>query len=462
MNEKSYTEAPLSSFHKRIFLCIVLGQVACGYALGIAGTALTQATDPLNLSSFWVGLLGAGTLIGLFGSLIVGNIADKIGRRPLFISHMILFTVLSLAQFFVSNVIILFAIRVGIGISIAIDYTIGNALLIEWFPKKHGSRFQSYIIIFWMSGFVASYIAGIVITGLGDNTWRWIIISSAIPGLITAVSRLVINIPESPSWLASVGRKEEAISLIHHELGDEYTIVDESEDVKHDKPASWSELFSPGVFRNVVVGGIFYACQVFPFFGIGIFLPLLLKNMNIGNPSVSGILYNGFQIVGAIIGVILFKYISRRFFIVSTFYAAAAALGALIIWRSAPASIMMVIFSIFAVVMSASVILENPYPSELFDTRLRGSGVGAVIAISRVGAALGTFLLPIITSSFGVYASLLVCLIFLLVGGIVCQIWAPETSPKFMKAKNAKVQNTKVKNVKSVLTSSLDISDDKI
>jgi len=462
VDEKSYKEAALSSVHKRIFLCVVLGQIACGYALGIAGTALTKATGPLNLSSFWVGLLGAGTLIGLFGSLIVGNIADKIGRRPLFVSHMILFSILSLTQFFVSNVIILFILRVGIGISIAIDYTIGNAILSEWFPTKYGSRFQSYMIIFWMSGFVASYLAGTFITGLGDNTWRWIIISSAIPGLIAAISRLVIRIPESPSWLASVGRKEEALHLIHQELGEEYTITDESDKVESDEPVSWSELLQPGVFRNVVVGGIFYACQVFPFFGIGIFLPLLIENMNIGNQAVSGILYNGFQIVGACLGVLIFNYISRKFFIVSTFYVSAAALAVMIIWRSAPASITMVIFSIFAVVLSAAVILENPYPSELFSTRLRGTGLGAVIAISRVGAALGTFLLPIITSNFGVYATLFVCLIFLVVGGVVCQIWAPETSPKFIKAKDAKVKNVKTKNTKAVLTSGFDISDEKI
>lgn len=456
MDEKSYTEAALSPVHKRVFTCVVLGQVACGYALGIAGTAITKATSPLNLSSFWVGLLGAGTLIGLFGSLVVGNIADKIGRRPLFVSHMILFTILSLAQFFVSNVVLLFIIRIGLGISIAIDYTIGNALLIEWLPTKYGSRLQSYMIIFWMTGFVSSYLAGTFITGLGDNTWRWIIITSAIPGLVAAVSRLVLRIPESPSWLASVGKKEKASQIIHQELGDQYTVPEDSDASDNEDPVSWSELLRPGVFRNVVVGGIFYACQVFPFFGIGIFLPLLMENMNVGNPAVSGILYNVFQIVGACLGVIAFNYISRKFFIVSTFYTSAAALAVLIIWKSAPGSMMMIIFSIFAVVLSAAVILENPYPSELFDSRLRGTGLGAVIAISRVGAALGTFLLPVITNQFGVYATLFVCLISLLIGGVVCQIWAPETSPKFAK------KAEKAKKSKAVLTSGFDTANEKI
>lgn len=76
----NYKAAPYSKFHKMLFLCAVLGQIACGFALGIAGTAVTEGKADLGLSTFWVGLLGAGTLIGLAGSLVVGNLADKIGR----------------------------------------------------------------------------------------------------------------------------------------------------------------------------------------------------------------------------------------------------------------------------------------------------------------------------------------------------------------------------------------------
>ena len=38
----NYKEAPYSKFHKMLFLCAVLGQIACGFALGIAGTAVTE------------------------------------------------------------------------------------------------------------------------------------------------------------------------------------------------------------------------------------------------------------------------------------------------------------------------------------------------------------------------------------------------------------------------------------
>ena len=84
-------------------------------------------------------------------------------------------------------------------------------------------------------------------------------------------------------------------------------------------------------------------------------------------------------------------------------------------------------FCVYALSMSIAVVMENPYPPELFDTRVRGTGVGIVIAFSRIGAAAGTFLLPILVERIGVYGTLGVCLVILLIGGVVCQLFAPET-----------------------------------
>lgn len=117
----NYREAPYSKFHTMIYLCAILGQIACGYALGIAGTAVTQAQDKLGLTTFWVGLLGAGTLIGLGGSLFIGNIADKIGRSKLLLVDMVLFTLFSILQLFTSSVGVLMALRIGIGLCIAVE-----------------------------------------------------------------------------------------------------------------------------------------------------------------------------------------------------------------------------------------------------------------------------------------------------------------------------------------------------
>ncbi len=423
--KKNYKKAPFTKFHMMLYISTILGQIACGYALGIAGTAVTQAQDELGLSTFWVGLLGAGTLIGLAGSLVVGNIADKIGRSKLLMADMALFSAFSIIQLFTSDVGVLMILRVGIGLCIAVDYTVGTTIISEWFPPKEGPIYLSRFIIFWTFGYVASFFAGLIMGNLSTD-YHIIFATSVIPGIFATVARMILGVPESPTWLAAAGREDEADKLIAKKLGDEYCVIAENKKEQNEK-VSVMELFSPKYRKNTLVGGIFYACQVFPYFGVGIFLPILIAQLNMGDANTSSILYDVFCMAGAFIGTYLCNRISRRRFLYSTFYISAIALGVMIAGQSAPIIITVVSFCVYALTMSIAVVMENPYPPELFDTRVRGTGVGIVIAFSRIGAAAGTFLLPILVESVGVYGTLGVCFVILLVGGVVCQLFAPET-----------------------------------
>lgn len=432
--KKDYKEAPFTKFHLMLYVCTILGQIACGYALGIAGTAVTQAQDKLSLSTFWVGLLGAGTLIGLAGSLVVGNISDKIGRSKLLILDMALFSIFSILQLFTSSVGILMILRICIGLCIAVDYTVGSTIISEWFSPKDGPIYLSRFIIFWTFGYVASFFAGLIMGNLSTD-YHIIFVTSVIPGVLAAISRIVMGVPESPTWLATVGRLDEANKLIEEKLGDEYCVVVEEKKEINEK-VSVMELFSPKYRKNTLVGGAFYACQVFPYFGVGIFLPILIGQLNMGDANTSSILYDIFCMAGAFIGTYLCNRISRRRFLVSTFYVSAIALGVMILGHKGPVIITVVSFCVYALAMSIAVVMENPYPPELFDTRVRGTGVGIVIFFSRIGAAAGTFLLPILVESIGVYGTLGVCFAILLIGGVVCQLFAPETSLKHIHVVN--------------------------
>ncbi len=425
----NYKEAPFSKFHRSLFVCAFLGQIACGFALGIAGTAVTQAQDKLGLNTFWVGLLGAGTLIGLAGSLVVGNLSDKIGRSKLLLADMALFTVFSVLQFFTSSVGVLMALRILIGLCIAVDYTVGSTIISEWFDPKTAPSYLSKFVIYWTFGYVASFFAGLVMSNLHTD-YHLIFASSAIPGAVAAIARIVCGMPESPSWLASVGREDEANKLISEKLGSEYKVIVEKK--KEEKKASVAELFGPKYRRNTLVGGMFYACQVFPYFGVGIFLPILIGQLNMGDSNTSNIIYDIFCMAGAFAGTWLCEKLSRRKFLTTTFFGAAIALFIMIIAQNISMIITLIAFAAYAMIMSIAVVMEWPYPPELFDDRVRGTGVGIVVAFSRIGAALGTFLLPILMESIGATGTLIVCAAILVVGGLVCQFFAPETSAKFI------------------------------
>lgn len=314
---------------------------------------------------------------------------------------------------------------------IAVDYTVGNSLLVEWLPAKESGKQQSHLIIYWTIGFILSYIAGSMIHGFGSHNWQIILASSAVPGLITAVYRSVFRIPASPSWLASQGEQQEAQKVIQNQLGRKWGLP---EKMLHNKPAkkiSWRILFTKQYRQRTLVGGSFYACQAFTFFGISIFLPILLDSMHMSNGNVSGIIYNACVLIGVLLGTGVFNLISRRLFLMANFFLSAAALIIMMVGPTGSFIFQMSFFACFAVILSSGLVLDYPYPTELFDVKVRATGVGTCITISRVGAASGTFLLPILTNIGGAHLAMLVCVAVLLIGGLICFFWAPETSPKF-------------------------------
>ncbi|EEW68436.1 MFS transporter [Lactobacillus helveticus] len=421
--------------HLRVMIAVVLGQIACGYALGISGTALSNVAKYINISNLWTGLIGAGSLIGLAGSLLIGRLSDKIGRRKLLMSNMYILAGLTLLHLLTANLLLTFIIRIGIGLMIAVDYTVGNSLLTEWLPKDEDSKRQSHLLIYWTIGFILSYIAGTLITGFSAYTWQVILATGAVPAIITALFRSFFPLPASPTWLASKGKVKKANKIISKHMGRKWRLPKRfmKKKKKTPKNISWAILFSKKYLRRTLVGGIFYACQAFSFFGISIFLPILLSSMNITDSNISGIIYNGGMFVDVLFGIFIFNRISRRAFLVGNFLTSAVLFGIFALVPGLNSMVKLTIFTIFAIILSSGLVLDYPYPTELFDIKVRGTGVGTCITISRFGAAACTFLLSVLTNVGGAKLAMLVCAIVLLFAFIVCLIWAPETLPKFMK-----------------------------
>ena len=259
--KKNYKKAPLMPVHLRVLVAVILGQIACGYSLGISGTALSEAVKYIQISDLWTGLIGAGALIGLAGSLIVGRISDKIGRRRMLMINMYILAIFTLLHLTTANLLLTFILRVIIGLMIAIDYTVGNALLTEWLPKGEDSKRQSHLLIYWTIGFIASYVVGTFLTGFGPHTWQIVLATGAVPALITAIFRSIFTLPASPTWLASQGKVKTANKVIQKHMGRKWRLpkrfFKREKKAKDVNSVTFATLFSKKYLRKTLVGGIF-------------------------------------------------------------------------------------------------------------------------------------------------------------------------------------------------------------
>jgi putative MFS transporter len=427
MAEKTLTmdEAPLNKFHYKITLVTTGGEFCDGYIIGVIGIALALLTPQMHISALWQGLVGSSALIGIFfGSLIFGWISDRIGRRRIFTISLWFFVIASLLQLFVTNVVELFILRLLLGISIGAEYAVGLPLLAEFLPKQRRGSLLASLNAVWTVGYVAAICVGYILQKYGgQDTWKWILASSAIPAIIVLLFR--IGMPESPRWLMKQGREQEAIDIVKKYIGT--NIIIEAEQTEKNN-VSYKELFKKGMIRTTLFGGMFWFCQVLPFFSISTFQPQILKGLNITNEFSGTLFLNLFQIAGAVISVLIMDRVTRRGMVINTFALSLPPLLLLGLWSNAPMLVVMICFMLFYFILIMGCNLETVYPNEIFPTEIRSLGVGICTAISRIGAAIGTFFLPIINENYGVSTSMLLSSGVLFLGLIISIAWAPETS----------------------------------
>ncbi|MFZ0214875.1 MAG: MFS transporter [Candidatus Dormiibacterota bacterium] len=423
MARMTIDDAPLNGFHLRVTAYTTGGEFCDGYILGVVGIALTQITPQMHLDAFANGLIGASALIGIFvGSIVFGPITDRIGRQTMYTADLLAFVVGSVLQFFVQDPWQLFALRLLMGVAVGADYAIGAALLSEVVPRRHRGPLLACLNAVWTVGYVVASLVGYAMLGLGPDAWRWLLASSAVPAAIVVLARL--GTPESPRWLISKGRRDEAAAIVRRYIHPDCGIDDLHPDGER---YGYRVLFSPRYLRRTVFACVFWFCQVLPFFAISTFVPEIFKALHFSNAFTSSLVYNVFQLAGAVLGVLVMNLFPRRRFVIWSFAVIAAALLFLGAWPSAPIVAITIAFAIFAFVVSGAGNLETVYPSELFPTEIRASGCGLAAAFSRIGAAGGTFLLPIVLASWGVGPALLGGAAVGIIGLAVSIAWAPET-----------------------------------
>ena len=271
--------------------------------------------DPLML-----GLAAAGTQGGaLIGALIGGWLSDKIGRRVMFLSTMILFIVLALAQAFVSNMTWLIIIRFMLGVPLGSDISTGYTYIMESMAKGErevmGNRWQFMFAVGEV--LTLAVIAVFLILDINHEiVWRVTLGLGALPALIILLLRH--DVPETAVWLVQRGRFREAKAVAQQMYNDNLAMLPD-QDITPPKPRPSAFIADlrkdPIRWRATLYGWVACFAQASEFSTFAFYLPVMFAMVGVstilGNNLVTMALFS-FAAVSGWVGPLLTPKIGHR------------------------------------------------------------------------------------------------------------------------------------------------------
>lgn len=208
------TEAPKESLTKiwRWAALIAVGGFLFGYDTGVISGALLFIKPQFSLNAAEQGTVVSVLLLGaMFGALVAGRLADRLGRRMTFALEGALFLVGTAVAVFANGYAMLLVARLLLGLAVGAASATVPVYLSEMSPTSIRGRVLTLNQLLITAGILIAYGVNLAFTSGGK--WREMFAAGAVPALLMVVAGLFL-LPESPEWLAAHGRRAQAHRFI--------------------------------------------------------------------------------------------------------------------------------------------------------------------------------------------------------------------------------------------------------
>ena len=451
---------PLTSMQWTIWWLAAAGKFFEGMVVFMTGVALPLIVKEFELGELAHGAVGAAPLMGiLVGATALGGLADRYGRKVMFIAEMIIFGIFLVLLVLSPNYAWLLIFLFGLGIALGCDYPTAHLIISESIPSKSRGRLVLSAFAFQAVGALVGTAVGFLILFANPDieAWRWMYATVVIPAILVTIGRFYIT--ESPQWLFAQGRTGEAQretqKLLRRDppYPKKVTLAEPREVASNgaaeNSGAHYAALFSKTHRRATILASVPWFLQDLGTYGIGIFTPTILA-ATIGHSAESArnladVIQNDLLaakgaafvdillIVGIVFAVLLADRVGRIKLQVFGFIGCALGLFVASLSTSYDGTAQVVlVFAGFLIFNFMTNLGPNAQTyllaGEVFPTRIRGKGAGFAASFAKLGAVTTAFLLPILLDDIGTQFLLYILVGTSLLGAVVTWLFRIETT----------------------------------
>lgn len=385
------TQTWASPQHRRSVIWIVsiaaIAIVFDGYDLVVYGTVLpTLMADSSHLGEISAqqgGALGSYALIGVMvGALLTGAFGDRVGRRKMMLINIVWFSVGMAAAAFSTSIAMFGVLRFLTGIGVGGLVATAGAVVAEFAPPGKRNLFNAIVYSGVPAGGVLASLLAIVL--LDHIGWRGLFLIGALP-LVLLLPAALVKLPESPAWLQSRGRTDEALATCE-KFGFPEPVAAPSaptEKIGFAALATRKYALGTGLLGLMSFSGLLLT------YGLNTWLPKIMADAGYdANGSLAFLLVlNGGAIAGGLFASKIADGRGPQSVIATTFFLAAVAL--VLLTLGFPLPVLLTAVAIAGVGTIGTQVLIYGFVSNYYDTPARGAGVAWCAGFGRLGGIFG-------------------------------------------------------------------------
>ncbi|HZV50655.1 MAG TPA: MFS transporter [Candidatus Dormibacteraeota bacterium] len=428
---------PFSSFHRNFLLMITAGEwvetlmllgngVLLALVARVLGFSTEVATYVIPVSFF------AGEFVG---SIVCGYIADRRGRKTVFLFNLLVYGIAMLIAGFMSISYVLAILVFIAGIGVGGEFPLVDTYTSEVVPARLRGRGMAavYTVAVTAAPLIAFLAYLVSHPSPGPYSWRilfWLMGVCAI-----AVWLVRLTLPESPRWYEIRGRLDDAervMSQIEEQVMKEHNLstlpsVESSLSIAP-TPSRYLDIFAPDLRSRTIMMLVFQFFQTGIFYGFTSLAPtfLLHKGINLVHTLLfSMIIYAGF-FFGSIANLFIIDRIERKWGIVGSAVIAGILGTAFALIPNVTATVVLGFLVTFTLWNFSNFL--HTYQAEIFPTRVRSSAAGTVYSVSRISTSILVLLISAVFLPRGLVATFGIIWVFIAIVALDVGLFGPRSS----------------------------------